>query len=57
MKRLGWKVPFRQVYCDSLRQWARAVFWCHVVVRIFPRAVEVFDAPTYFEAGPKEERQ
>lgn len=35
------KVPFRQVYCWGWKQWAKAVIWCHLVMRMFPRATEM----------------
>lgn len=40
MSALGWKVPFRQVYCDTLLTWLRATIWCHVVLRLYPYARE-----------------
>lgn len=33
-----WKVPFRDVYCMSLRSMLRQTVWCHVVRRMFPGA-------------------
>jgi hypothetical protein len=36
-----WKVPFRQVYCDLFLDMVRQTFWCHVVIRVFPRAVDL----------------
>lgn len=50
--RLGWKVPFRQVYCDTFWTWVRAIIWCHFVLRLFPNAVEVFDMPYFEPADP-----
>ena len=29
-----YKVPFRQVYCETLRVWAASVIYCHVVLRL-----------------------
>lgn len=40
MSALGWKVPFRHVYCDTLLEWLRATIWCHVVRRLYPYATE-----------------
>lgn len=34
------KVPRRQVYCDTLQDWVHAVLWCHVVLRYFQRDLE-----------------
>ena len=31
------KVPFRQVYCDTFIGWLKAILWCHVVIRVFPK--------------------
>lgn len=36
-----YKVLFRQIYCDTFRTWLRAMFWCHVVIRIFPEAIDL----------------
>lgn len=35
------KVPFREVYCWGWKTWLKATFWCHVVMRLFPRATEL----------------
>lgn len=32
-----WKVPFRQVYCFTAWDWLKAVFHCHIWIRIFPQ--------------------
>jgi hypothetical protein len=34
--RTFWKVPFRQVYCESFLSAIKQTFWCHVVIRVFP---------------------
>lgn len=31
-----YKVPFREVYCDTLRMWLAEVILCHVVYRLAP---------------------
>ena len=31
-----WKVPFRQVYCETLRQCIGETIYCHIVLRINP---------------------
>ena len=31
-----YKVPFREVYCYSIRTWLAAVIRCHVVSRLDP---------------------
>jgi hypothetical protein len=31
-----YKVPFRQVFCGSLRSWLASVIECHVVLRLDP---------------------
>jgi hypothetical protein len=38
---LGWKVPFRQVYCATFKDWLRSTFWCLVVIKVFPQAVNL----------------
>lgn len=32
-----YKVPFRQVYCETIGGWLASVWQCHVVYRILPR--------------------
>lgn len=29
-----YKVPFRQVYCDTLREWLASVIECHVILKL-----------------------
>lgn len=31
-----YKVPFRQVYCETIRCWLAETIYCHVVLRINP---------------------
>ncbi|SOD42383.1 hypothetical protein SAMN06298226_2722 [Nitrosovibrio sp. Nv4] len=31
-----YKVPFRKVYCETLRLWLAATINCHVVLRLAP---------------------
>lgn len=31
-----YKVPFRHVYCETLRLWLASVIECHVVYRLRP---------------------
>lgn len=31
-----WKVPFRQVYCETFRVWLAEVIHCHVVLKLNP---------------------
>lgn len=31
-----YKVPFRNVYCDTFRMWIAETIYCHVVLRINP---------------------
>lgn len=40
MKQTMWKVPFRQVYCDTFGAWLRAVLWCFVVLKVFPHVAD-----------------
>ncbi len=30
-----YKVPFRQVYCETLRTWVMSCFRCHVWLQLF----------------------
>lgn len=40
-----WKVPFRQVYCDTFKECLRATFWCHVVIKVFPHVIDLEKTP------------
>lgn len=31
-----WKVPFRQVYCRTLRVWLASTIFCHIVIKLNP---------------------
>lgn len=33
-----YKVPGREVYCDTIRKWVASVILCHVVYRLDPQA-------------------
>ena len=33
-----YRVPFRQVYCDTFGSWLKAILWCHVALRLYPNA-------------------
>ena len=33
-----WKVPFREVYCETFGGMLKEMLWCHVVARVFPGA-------------------
>ena len=35
-----WKVPFRQVVCPTLKSCVKYTIWCHLVIRIFPCAID-----------------
>lgn len=30
---MGYKVPFRQVWCDTLGRWVEQTIYCHLVLR------------------------
>lgn len=38
-----YKVPFRQVYCETIRGWIAETIYCHVVLKI--------DPPTFAKIG------
>jgi len=38
-----WKVPCRQVYCNSFRQWLGQTIYCHLVLRLSPIATPKFN--------------
>lgn len=46
-----YKVPFRQVYCETLSLWLKETVWCHLVLRVFPHALDLGSEPveTYLE--------
>lgn len=31
-----WKVPFREVYCDTFRMWIAECILCHIYYRLAP---------------------
>ena len=33
-----YKVPFRQVYCATFKDFIKETIWCLFVIRIFPKA-------------------
>jgi len=35
-KNLGYKVPFRMVYCNTLRVWLAETIYCHIYLRLCP---------------------
>lgn len=41
MNKLGWKVPFRQVYCATLVECLRQTIWCHFVIRVWPNCINL----------------
>jgi hypothetical protein len=47
------KVPFRQVYCDSVGSWLKAVLWCHVVIKVFPFVIDLESLPQHYLTGDK----
>ena len=46
-----YKVPFRQVYCETIRQWLASLILCHVVYRLDPPKLTEF--PVGGETMPK----
>lgn len=39
---MKYKVPFRQVYTETIRQWIAETILCHVVYRISPPVLKPF---------------
>jgi len=56
MSTANWKVPFRQVYTNSFREWVKWSIWCHFVIRVFPGARDLkSDAlQDYYRENPAE---
>lgn len=36
-----YKVPFRQSYTLTLKDWLKQTFWCHVVIKVFPSLIDL----------------
>lgn len=53
MKPAPWKVPFRQVWCETFISMLRQVLWCHVVIRVFPK-VHDFGSDSFADVYRKE---
>lgn len=43
-----YKVPFRQIYCDSLLGWIREVVWCFVVMKLFRSDIDAITCKSEF---------
>lgn len=41
------KVPLRSVYCPTLKSWALATLWCHLVLRLWPDVIDVGSQPDF----------
>ena len=48
-----YKVWFRQIYCSTFRQWLEQMFWCFVVIKVFPEAMEM-ESPKKNPDGSKD---
>ncbi len=35
-----YKVPRRDIYCNTILQWLLETTWCFVVIKVFPGAVD-----------------
>lgn len=46
-----YKVWFRQIYCENFKQWLEQMFWCFIVIKIFPRAVDLNDPMCDYMGG------
>ncbi len=40
-----WKVPFRQVYCETFRSWVAQTIYCHIVIKLDPPYLPDIGAP------------
>ena len=36
-----YRVPFRQVYCDTIGSWLKETIWCHLVIKLFPYVADL----------------
>ena len=37
-----YKIPLRQIYTGTFVAWVKETFWCHVVIRLFPFALDLY---------------
>lgn len=43
-----YKVPFRDIYCDTLRSWIQETIWCHVILKVFKSDIDSYREPPEF---------
>lgn len=50
-----YKVPFREVYCPSARNWLKELVWIFLVIKLFPCCVDLASDPLagYYLHDPK----
>ena len=46
------KVPFRSIICDTPWAWLKEVFWCFVVLKIYPYTVSLYPIDGHPELCP-----
>lgn len=47
-----YKVPLRQVYTQTFKDWLKSTIWCHLVLKLFPFARDLGSdslLPTYID--------
>jgi hypothetical protein len=37
-----WKVPAREVYCDTFRSWLHMTIWCYIVLPYFRGELDLY---------------
>lgn len=38
---MKYKVPFRQAYTETFKDWLKQTFWCHIVIKVFPALIDL----------------
>ena len=49
----GFKVPFRECYCNRFKDCVKHTIWCHFVIRIFPNCYDFNSDPLLKYYGKK----
>jgi len=49
---MKYKIPFRQIYCETLSGWLHEVLWCFVVIPLFQSDIEQARAARVQAAAP-----
>jgi len=50
---MRYKVFRRNVICDTFKDWWKAMLWCHLVIKVFPRCHD-FESDCFTEKYAKD---